>query len=843
MGEKGIAPGAENGDDVANLVALTERQHELWALLRDEQDDVRRNQLFDELTTNRDELARLKDAVSARVDEPASTEPAPDSSEPEPPEEPSQGSLKDRIKDAEEAVRQASGDSPQPAPQPRSVGEDLRSRILTPPEPVAPATPPPPPPPIQPSPSPLPQPATPSPVVVPDAESSDRTSGLSPEAVPYLTREDDLAATRPQPPGPPPPAPAVPPESVIEYETNRPRPAQLAYKDLERVRPKHARPFPILAVVIAVAAVAAVAWILFFRSSDTVASPETAVTTTVAPVGVETGSDTVGQIRAVLDGLGLGAIAVEERNGTIYLSGIVASADDRAGAVGASQALAGDISVDASGITIGVTEEETRAAALAAIAAAGYDRINVVVSGGVATLTGVTPEDGSAGLIAAVDAVDGINQVVNLTETSDRSVALDTELKRITAVTPIVFASGQTSLNALHERVLDSVAEIIQAYSGPQITIVGYTDSTGSAEDNERISLLRGESVREYLIAQGIPTDRLAVDARGEASSSGSEAVAGLERRIEFEVGYSVAIGAGDGSFRIGIVAPSASNDLAFTQSIVDAVAVVAAERGGVAVDITDGTFVPDDAAAALRAYAADGYDLVIAHGSQYGTALVDIAKDFPDTAFAWGTAADTFGLPNVSSYEVASDQGGFVMGVISGLLTGSDVVGVVGPLEVGDAQLFVNGYRAGVLSAKPGATVPVTYTGSFSDVALAAEAATAHIGAGADVLTGTAQMVVGAVGVAIENNALWFGTQANQTELAPDLVVASQVYHWEVVLRQIISGIEQGTLGGEAYSIDLENGGIIIEYNPGFDLPTAVQAAADDTIAGIISGTITTGF
>ena len=70
-----------------------------------------------------------------------------------------------------------------------------------------------------------------------------------------------------------------------------------------------------------------------------------------------------------------------------------------------------------------------------------------------------------------------------------------------------------------------------------------------------------------------------------------------------------------DGLFRIAVVAPSASNDLAFTQSIVDAVHAL---DGVDVIDITDGTFIVDDAAAAVRGYAKDGYDLVIAHGPQY---------------------------------------------------------------------------------------------------------------------------------------------------------------------------------------------------------------------------------
>ena len=81
----------------------------------------------------------------------------------------------------------------------------------------------------------------------------------------------------------------------------------------------------------------------------------------------------------------------------------------------------------------------------------------------------------------------------------------------------------------------------------------------------------------------------------------------------------------------------------------------------------------------------------------------------------------------------------------------------------------------------------------------LAAEAARAEIGAGADVLTGTAQMVVGAVGVAKDEGVPWFGTQADQTQLAPSVVVASQVYHWEVVMKEIIDLMGKGTMGGRS--------------------------------------------
>ena len=294
--------------------------------------------------------------------------------------------------------------------------------------------------------------------------------------------------------------------------------------------------------------------------------------------------------------------------------------------------------------------------------------------------------------------------------------------------------------------------------------------------------------------------------------------------------------------FRVAVVMPSAINDLAFSQSMYDALMRVQKDMGGpdkFEVVYSENMFVVDDAAAAIRDYATKGYDLVIAHGSQYGSSLQEIAPDFPKTSFAWGTTADTFGQPNIFAYQAASEEGGYINGALASTLSKSGVIGVVGPIETGDAKLYIDGFQAGALATKPDAQVNVNYIGSFSDVALAAEAATTHISAGADVLTGTAQMVVGAIGKAKEANALWFGTQSNQTSLAPSIVVASQVYHWEGILKEMIDSIQKGTLGGKTFTANISNGGEVMEFNPDYKLPADAQTLADKTIAGIKDGSI----
>jgi len=298
-------------------------------------------------------------------------------------------------------------------------------------------------------------------------------------------------------------------------------------------------------------------------------------------------------------------------------------------------------------------------------------------------------------------------------------------------------------------------------------------------------------------------------------------------------------------AFKVAIIMPSAINDLAFSQSMFDALLAVQEEMGGesaMEIVYSEGMFVVDDAAAAIRDYASEGYDLVIAHGSQYGSSLQEIAPDFPTTSFAWGTTLNTFsdeGITNVFAYEANSQEGGYVNGVVAASLSEAGVIGVVGPIQAGDASLYVAGFIAGAESTNPDVVVNVNWIGSFSDVALASEAANTHVAAGADVLTGTAQMVVGAVGVAEENGALWFGTQASQTSLAPDIVVANQVYDWSVALDEMIALIKAGTYGGHSYTITLANDGILMDYNAGYDLPADVKTLADAAVQGIIDGSI----
>jgi basic membrane lipoprotein Med (substrate-binding protein (PBP1-ABC) superfamily) len=308
--------------------------------------------------------------------------------------------------------------------------------------------------------------------------------------------------------------------------------------------------------------------------------------------------------------------------------------------------------------------------------------------------------------------------------------------------------------------------------------------------------------------------------------------------------GGAAAPGAQTGDkFKVAVVMPSAINDVAFSQSMYQALKSLQAEMGGESkfeIKYSENMFKVPDAAAAIRDYASQGYNLVIAHGSQYGASVQEVAKEFPKVAFAWGTDVNTFGLPNVTAYTAAAEEGCYVNGVVAALLTKTGKIGVTGPVEVGDAKTCIDGFTQGVAATKPDVAVSKTWTGSFSDVAKMTEAAKAHIASGADVLTGSSQSVVGSIGAAKDaGNVLWFGTQADQASLAPALVVASQVYDWVPTLKDLIAKIKTGKLGGETYTLHLNNDGLKAAFNSGYALPADAKAAADKAIAGIKDGSI----
>ncbi len=92
---------------------------------------------------------------------------------------------------------------------------------------------------------------------------------------------------------------------------------------------------------------------------------------------------------------------------------------------------------------------------------------------------------------------------------------------------------GKEQIKAYREEVR---AEMSRA---DKIKVTGYTDNTGSADYNKKLSLRRAEAVRDYLISLGVDPNKLEVSGAGEANpvaDNSTKEGRAKNRRVEVEV-------------------------------------------------------------------------------------------------------------------------------------------------------------------------------------------------------------------------------------------------------------------------------------------------------------------
>lgn len=86
---------------------------------------------------------------------------------------------------------------------------------------------------------------------------------------------------------------------------------------------------------------------------------------------------------------------------------------------------------------------------------------------------------------------------------------------------------------------LRSLAQSLQQYPGTEVLIVGHTDSQGSDSYNMGLSLRRAQAAKNYLVQQGIPSDRIRIEGRGETepvADNSTEAGRQQNRRVEIAI-------------------------------------------------------------------------------------------------------------------------------------------------------------------------------------------------------------------------------------------------------------------------------------------------------------------
>lgn len=244
------------------------------------------------------------------------------------------------------------------------------------------------------------------------------------------------------------------------------------------------------------------------------------------------------------------------------------------------------------------------------------------------------------------------------------------------------------------------------------------------------------------------------------------------------------------------------------------------------------------DSEAAYRQLAADGYDIVIGHGYQYGEPAVAVSKEFPNKYF-FATESNSYS-DNAGSYVMACEQGAYVMGTLCAGMSKSKVIGVVGGFEQPSITKELEAFQLAAKAYDPSIKVLKVYINSFVDTNLGYEAAMSMINQGADVIYQVANQAGNGVLKACEEKGLYCcGNSYDQNVIAPKSVLSSTIYNMDQVMITAVSSIYDGTFKGGVYNLGMDKK--VVEIAPYHDLESVVPQSLKDkvkkTIEDITSG------
>ena len=197
-----------------------------------------------------------------------------------------------------------------------------------------------------------------------------------------------------------------------------------------------------------------------------------------------------------------------------------------------------------------------------------------------------------------------------------------------------------------------------------------------------------------------------------------------------------------------------------------------AEDECGVEIAYSEDVF-QDEQLEVFRNYAAEGYDIILAHGGEYAESIETVAQEYPDLYFGMTSGEAT--TPNMSATILSYRQMAYLAGVLACKMTETNHVAyVLGEiLPTGDHA--VEGWELGVASCGNDTKSTSIATGSWADVAKAREAGLALIDEDADVLyhlLDTAES--GLISAAEDRGVMAIGLYRDSTSLGPNAIIGS---------------------------------------------------------------------
>ncbi len=293
-----------------------------------------------------------------------------------------------------------------------------------------------------------------------------------------------------------------------------------------------------------------------------------------------------------------------------------------------------------------------------------------------------------------------------------------------------------------------------------------------------------------------------------------------------------------DKPFKVGLITNGSLTDSGWNSLAGNGLDSIKSELGA---ETSHQSAAPEAGEEALRAFARDGFRLVFAHGSEFGDAAKNVAAENPDTIFvvSSGEVKDA----NLASLRFDLGEAAYLAGMFAASFSKTGKAGQIGGQDFPPVKAAFELFEKGAQAVNPQFKTTITYLNSWSDAGAAKERALAMIRNGADIIFQNCDAAAEGIFQAAEEQKAKgvkiVGSNANQNDLKPELIIASAVLDVAKTFMSVATDVKEGKFKGDIYLEDLKSGNVALVPNPAFadkapaDVRDKIKAAEADITSG----------
>jgi len=239
------------------------------------------------------------------------------------------------------------------------------------------------------------------------------------------------------------------------------------------------------------------------------------------------------------------------------------------------------------------------------------------------------------------------------------------------------------------------------------------------------------------------------------------------------------------------------------------------------------------DAERAIRGYAEEGYNLIVATSFGHGPAVLAVAPQFPDIQFIHISGYQT--ADNVSTGFGKIEEPRYVTGFVAGKMAETGKIGYVAAFPIPEVIRGINAFTLGAQAANPDVTVQVVWTNTWYDPQAESAAAQSLIDLGVDVVA-QHQDTAGPQQVAEAAGKFSVGYNVDMAEQAPEAVLTSAIWNWGAYYIWAVEQIMAGEWTSNQYWGSWQDGVVDIAPIASFvpdEVTTEAMALAEEFRSG----------